>query len=261
MPKNHQGFTLLELAIVLIILGLLVGGILAGQSLVRSSELHSVTMDSVKFTSALGAFQDKYSALPGDMNDAQSYWGTAVWNGNGNGQVQNNAALTSNEISQFWIHLVSAGMIEGSYVAFAGVSPVTPAVNVPRSKMKLTAWNIVGLGIVSTAGGTSFANAAAPAASTYYEGSYGNALQIGTGTNALFPGGFLRSEEAWNIDIKMDDGRPALGIVRTLESQGNATQGSGCGNMGTAATSLAATAYDLSNQSDTACSLVISTGY
>lgn len=260
-PRSHQqGFSLVELSIVLVILGLLVGGILAGQSLIRAAELRAVTAESSRYTTAMSAFRDKYFAIPGDFNNASGFgWGS--FNGSGNGWVENTATAGTNEISTFWIHLASAGLVEGSYTNVANTT-MTPGTNNPRSKMTSAGWNIIGLGGVAAAGTTSGpTNATAPAASTFYAGTYGNALTFGGGTSAVLPTGVLKSEEAWNIDTKLDDGRPDQGGVLTLESQGSATAGAGCGNLATSTSALAASSYDLTNASATACALVVKTGY
>src|SRR3569833_319215 len=71
-------FTLVELSIVLVILGLLDGGVHTGQSLIRAAELRSVTTQYQRFLTAVQTFRDKYFALPGDMTNAHSYWGIAI---------------------------------------------------------------------------------------------------------------------------------------------------------------------------------------
>ena len=97
------GFSLVELAIVLVILGLLIGGVLSGQSLIRASELRSVTQQYQSIIAATVSFRDKYFAIPGDMNNASQFWGlqasygscynaasssALTCNGNGNGKVE-----------------------------------------------------------------------------------------------------------------------------------------------------------------------------
>lgn len=103
MKLHHDGFSLVELSIVLVILGLLTGGILAGQSLIRASELRSVSVDLVRTQTAVMSFRDKYMAIPGDMSTATRFWGaahatpatcrttssssTATCDGDGNGNI------------------------------------------------------------------------------------------------------------------------------------------------------------------------------
>ncbi len=72
---NKAGFSLLELSIVLVIIGLLASGVMVGQSLVRGAELRSVMNDHNKILSATNAFRLKYNALPGDMRNATAFWG------------------------------------------------------------------------------------------------------------------------------------------------------------------------------------------
>ncbi|MGB1540395.1 MAG: prepilin-type N-terminal cleavage/methylation domain-containing protein, partial [Rickettsiales bacterium] len=68
--NSKAGFSLVELSIVLVILGLLTGGILGGQSLIRAAELRSVSKEYEKYQTAINIFKDKYFALPGDFNNA-----------------------------------------------------------------------------------------------------------------------------------------------------------------------------------------------
>ena len=160
MPKaGRMGFTLIELSIVLVIIGLIVGGILTGQSLIRQAELQSILADVNKFSTAAFTFQGKYAALPGDMPNATSYWGinpncstggagtgTETCNGNGNGLIDmmapDNSCCeygTSMEQFLFWQHLGNAGLIPGQ---FSGGGPnywaCTPGVNCPGGKANQT---------------------------------------------------------------------------------------------------------------------------
>lgn len=256
---KKSAFSLVELSIVLVILGLLVGGILSGQSLIRAAELRSVNSEYQRYTTAIGSFRDKYFAIPGDMSNAASFW-TGVGFGDGNGQINNTAAAGTNEISLFWVHLANAGLVEGSYTAVA-YGAMTAGTNNPRAKMSNSGWNVIGLGTVSVAGVPSYTNSTSPAASTFFANNYGNAFLFGSGTSAILPGGVLKAEEAWNIDTKMDDGKPDLGTVTTLESQGSAAGTTDCSNQDTATTALAASSYKLTSTSQTACSLVFKTGY
>jgi len=69
-----NGFSLVELSIVLVIVGLLVGGVLTGKSLIRAADLRSVSTDYEGYRTATSAFRDKYFGLPGDITNASSFW-------------------------------------------------------------------------------------------------------------------------------------------------------------------------------------------
>ena len=215
-----NGFSLVELSIVLVILGLLTGGILAGQSLIRAAELRSVSTEYSRYVTAAQSFRDKYFALPGDMTNAQSLWGVAhatpatcvttlgagtqTCNGDGNGLVNYNAA-GSNEWYRFWQHLTNAGLIEGTYAGVAGaggVSDSTLGTNVPKSKLGNAGWT-------AESNGTFFAGGGG-----YFQGNYNNYLAFGAKSGIADTIGYaLKPEELWNIDTKLDDGKPGTGKI------------------------------------------------
>ncbi len=236
--NNSQGFSLVELSIVLVILGLLTGGILTGQHLIRAAELRSVTTEFSAFQAAVNTFRDKYFALPGDMNNAEDFWGsmtncgaaspsgsgTETCNGDGDGFITwAAAAAQTGENFAFWQQLANAGLVEGSYTGIAGSvgqNHGIPSVNIPGGKMSNAAWNTIG-GSTGPIGD----------AEQFDRGGgnillYGGIRNTGTGSPKL---PVLTSTEMWNIDTKTDDGRPAIGkvLVRdrvgcTLKADGSA---------------------------------------
>lgn len=111
-----KGFTLLELSIVLVIIGLIIGGVTAGQDLIRAAELNAVNNQINQYRVAINTFKLKYNQLPGDMTNAQSYWPSCVDNGvntcNGDGD---GVVIFGSEGYRFWQHLSLAGLIAGSY--------------------------------------------------------------------------------------------------------------------------------------------------
>lgn len=256
-----RGFSLVELSIVLVIVGLLVGGILAGQSLIRASELRSVNADFTRYLTAVSAFRDKYFGLPGDISNATAFWGKdntnctadtgttttpGTCNGNANSRVDGVAsASVTSENFQFWNQLAQAGIIEGTYSGLSGSGggrDSVPGTNVPRGRFGgLSAIGIEWLGSVS--GDT-----------WRWNGSYGNIMYAGNkGTGSPPEIIAFKTEEAWNIDTKMDDGNPAYGKLRSYRQTGQWTN---C-----ATTNVETTAqYNLS-YTTIACNLVLMTGY
>lgn len=216
-------FSLVELSIVLVILGLLVGGILAGQSLIRAAELRAVTTEQDRHRTAIHTFRNKYFSLPGDMPNATRFWGDqasgtsacasaatddgtpGTCNGNGDGNVGNLSANTG-EALRGWQHLQMAGLIEGTYTGYLNSGAVTPGINAPKSKWGQAGWGHFWRG---GAGGSVW-------------GYNGNVLQIGlTDLNGLFNPVFVPAD-AWNIDGKLDDGIADRGWVLGANAGGGA---------------------------------------
>ncbi len=120
MNKQHykqQGFTLIELSIVLVIISLIVGGVIGGKSLIHASEIQSLVKFIKSHNTALNNFVLQYDALPGDMADATSYWPTAAGNGNGD----NRFGETFLEAAYYWNHLGLSELIPGKYTGSATV--------------------------------------------------------------------------------------------------------------------------------------------
>lgn len=82
-----RAFTLLELSIVLVIIGLIVGGVVAGQELIRNAELNAIGSDVNRIRTAVNNYRFKYNALPGDHDQAAAYWPSST-SGNGDGVIQ-----------------------------------------------------------------------------------------------------------------------------------------------------------------------------
>ncbi len=126
---KQKGFTLVEIAIVLVIVGLLIGGVLKGQEMITNAKLKRIESDNAGIAAAMFSYQDRYLQLPGDDDSAGganprfSIYGGATppanINGNSNGGVEGSwdgdatAAVPNQETANFWRHLRAAGLIPG----------------------------------------------------------------------------------------------------------------------------------------------------
>jgi prepilin-type N-terminal cleavage/methylation domain-containing protein len=127
MNKREQGFTLIEIAIVLVIIGLLLGGVLKGQELITGARVRNLIGQQDGIKAAYFGFLDRYRALPGDYKNAQATIQNTTKDGDGDGQIETGAA--NNEATLAWEHLARAGFINGSYTYNAAVSEATSPMN------------------------------------------------------------------------------------------------------------------------------------
>lgn len=231
--RSQAGFTLVELAIVMIIIGLLIGGVLKGQELIGNARVTSTIAQIKAIDAATSTFKDMYAALPGDVRGPGNRLPnctadncTASGNGNGIIDAGFNAAPTG-EAATFFVHLSAADLLSGLNPAGDGGAwnSLYPAATVSggyhvggvRAAAELT-------GAVATVGARS--------------GTY----LVLTQTAGAAPAATLTPNQAFRIDAKLDDGVPGTGSTR---SNGGGEGGGGCAS---------ATAYNESVP-DAACFL------
>jgi len=219
--KREGGFTLVELAIVMIIIGLLIGGILKGQELIANSQVTATIAQVKGIDAAVSTFRDKYSALPGDMVSTNRLANctaapcskTAAADGRITGAsvtAAGGAPAANRESVIAFAHLAASDLLSG-IDAIGGT--VTFGSNLPEAK--------VGGGFTgieySTGNLTQTANGAVPG---HYLVLNGQSLAVGTTS------GDLATARAAQMDRKLDDGSPSSGSVRATTSS-NCTTGSG----------------------------------
>ncbi len=248
MKKNSTGFTLIEISIVLVIIGLIVGGIMLGQTLIRSSELRSIVTDIEKFEAARITFRSKYNCVAGDCQSASAFGlGT---NGNGNGYVDHyNSYVGDEEVWQFWKHLANAGLIKGNYTGVGGLAdPDIDSVieeNVPSSRISGVGYSIYTAAPLFSDWSPSQVGSGVTRSvydSKYYIGRDERA------DNYLTRSGFLNPIEAKSLDEKYDDGLANKGNIR-VELGSALDNTNGC-------TSGAAPNYSYTNNSAVLCNML-----
>ncbi len=123
--SSQRGFTMVEVAIVLVVVGLVVGGVLKGQEMITNSKLKRIESDNVGISAAMLSYQDRYRIMPGDDDEAELRFslytdgvndpGAININGNGDGVIDGNwMAAPNTETSNFWKHLRAAGLVDGN---------------------------------------------------------------------------------------------------------------------------------------------------
>jgi prepilin-type N-terminal cleavage/methylation domain-containing protein len=211
MKSKQTGFTLIEIAIVLVIIGLLLGGVLKGQELINSAKVKNLATDFKNIPVYIYGYQDKFRALPGDDAQAQSHVqgasnaqtpttcnnnvAPASGNCTGNGLIDGlwNSTTLTDEVQLFWQHVRLAGLAPGPT---AGVTDYRPT-------------NASG-GIIGIQSGSSQAG--------YFpikDGS--NPANPIRGTYIVCSDGIL-GKFAKQLDIQMDDGQTNTGSMMAITS-------------------------------------------
>lgn len=223
---RKKGFTLVEIAIVLTIIGLLIGGILKGEEMIVTAQVNRTIADVNGIRAAAQAFRDKYSQIPGDMvtavktlpgctpenfcidGNGDSIVGTSGWIGTDGPPVQNQGGITTlpqAETTQYWKHLSLADMI-------SGVSP-----NADPSD---PSWGETHPSAASGGGFTIATKTTGPVEGSPNGFPNGillrqvlSPLSSGTTAEVQASGGGISPRTAARIDRKMDDGSPRTGYV------------------------------------------------
>ena len=230
--KNRQtkGFSLVELSISIIIIGLLIGGISSGSTLIKQAEIRSIISDLRNYQTNYTTFKATYDAIPGDFNRADTYWSgstchtssAAACNGDGDGvirwrDVATSAAGVGDEAGRALKHLALAGIMPVSIAQLTatyagGLNLVSGSLVPPQGKSDTSACFYYGYNTIAVA--TTTDSVGENAAGTVFLAS----PWAGSNTNALFYGGMIQTAnkscakaslsalQALSIDQKLDDG-------------------------------------------------------
>jgi prepilin-type N-terminal cleavage/methylation domain-containing protein len=230
MTHLKRGFTLIELSIVLVIIGLIVGGILTGQTLIAAAGVRAQIAQIEKYNTAANTFYTKYGYLPGDIPAAPAAQfgfasrGTHAGEGDGDGEIcgvyqdADNSlgdGGTTGETAMFWVDLSTAHLIDGGFSMASSTQPYVYSYTGPTMVAPFMP--------AAKIGGNSFifvwcADAYdatplwVPAGKNFFDLS--GVVNIGEGQN--FTTTTLTPNQAYAIDSKIDDGFPQSGTVVAL---------------------------------------------
>jgi prepilin-type N-terminal cleavage/methylation domain-containing protein len=202
MSSTNNGFTLVEMSLVIVIIALIIGGIVAGADLIKGAESKQIMSEITTHQAGISSFYDKYKRLAGDMVDQSEIFDASYSDGDGNGYIEwDNGSVNEGVIA--WKILQEEQFITATsdLTGTATSNKAEININVPASSRK---------------GGyfldTDISYSGNPPLQTGIGGTYiGYGAEVAGSKNN---GGIISPIQARSIDSKMDDGMPSLGIVR-----------------------------------------------
>ncbi len=217
--QNRSGFTLVEIAVVIVVIGLITASVLVGKDLIEAATVRAAISQTQQYQLAVKTFRIKYNGLPGDLVSAtslgftaRSNHGTGVVNGNGllestmDNITNQSTTVVGYELLLLWSDLSMAGMINTQHTVAADT--VTPAMVIGVDASTFISDRLP----TSKLGNGNFYFAFSSQGINYFQ--LAKALGISAGSYFLDYG--ITPSQAFNIDKKLDDGLPLTGAVNGL---------------------------------------------
>ncbi|MEM7617343.1 MAG: hypothetical protein AAF195_03060 [Pseudomonadota bacterium] len=195
----------------MVIISLFISAIFVSFAMIEQSRMRNLFKNIEIYETSIQLFKNKYFGLPGDIPNAEDFWGSvATNNGNGDEEILYNTATGNNESLRAWQQLSFAGFLEGNYTGQTdGTGQLaTPGVNVPVINFQQEIGAFVNSSI------------------TWLGEGRNNLLILGTeraGTGTFSNGAFLTIEQASVIDQKIDDGLPGQGKILAADGDWDGT--------------------------------------
>lgn len=218
---KRSGFTLIELSIVLVIIGLLVGGVLVGQDLIAASKIRQKASQLQEMKTAVNVFRLKYNCIAGDCPNAATTFGLGGGDGDGDKKIEWSA-----ERIDFWTHMENAGILQFETTSVSTtrrVSTLGSQVHMYVTVEALYATNV----------------------SYAYDDKNMVGITGGPSTVGSWQNGALTTAQAYGVDTKIDDGMPGSGNFVSIDGIDDLAATTNC--------DVSATEYDLTITNPESC--------
>jgi prepilin-type N-terminal cleavage/methylation domain-containing protein len=231
--RDKNGFTLVEMSIVLVIIGFIVGGVMIGNALIDRAHKQYIISDLQKFNQAFSNFNTKYLGLPGDLPNASTLFGLtgcgagtlATCNGDGNNSIDFISPAAEDHVA--WQHLILSGVLTGAWGYNAALVLGTNVATSIKPNMGYWIFNQAQIVIGAPRGG----------ATNYMDG------------------GIFTPDDARYFDNKIDDGQPGTGVIHVRINQSTPTVTTTCINTQYNNAAIASATYVMTDKT-TSCFLI-----